>query len=71
MSQYSTSKILGKLAIEPSKIQDEDVLPQEAAQVMTDGEAVPQLKPSNELQMKEVLMKSLGASFSKDYSPMD
>lgn len=73
MSQYSTSKMLGKLAAGQSNSRFEKV-PQEMEEV-GQGFAAPQLlpsaKPSEELEMKKVLNNILGPSFSKGYSPMD
>lgn len=73
MSQYSTSKMLGKLAAGQSNSRCEGVS-QETEQVGQEF-AVPRLapsaKPSEELEMKNVLNNILGPSFSKGYSPMD
>ncbi|WP_454782958.1 hypothetical protein [Legionella sp. WA2022007384] len=74
MSQYSTSKMLGKLAVGQNNIRTEDVS-QETEEVEKEL-AAPQLvpsakKPSEELEMKNVLSNILGPSFSKGYSPMD
>ncbi len=72
MSQYSTSKMLGKLAAGQSNSRCE--VSQETEQVGQEF-AVPRLTPSaklsEELEMKNVLNNILGPSFSKGYSPMD
>lgn len=70
MSKNSTSTMLGKLAVGQNEPRTEVVLDQKSEDV---GEvcAVPQLKPSKQPKMEEVLTNILGASFSKGYSPMD
>ncbi|MCW8442554.1 hypothetical protein OQJ05_00630 [Fluoribacter gormanii] len=74
MSQYSTSKMLGKLAAGQSNPRIEEV--SQATEEVGQEFAVPQLMPSakkspEELEMKKVLNNILGSSFSKGYSPMD
>ncbi|QMT61297.1 MULTISPECIES: hypothetical protein [unclassified Legionella] len=74
MSQYSTSKMLGKLGAGQSNTRTE-ANSQETEEVAQEF-AVPQLtpsakKPSEELEMKHVLNNILGASFTKGHSPMD
>ncbi|PWY56952.1 hypothetical protein DGG96_04325 [Legionella qingyii] len=74
MSQYSTSKMLGKLAAGQGNTRIEDV--SQATEEVGQELAVPQLIPSakktsEELEMKKLLTNILGPSFSKGYSPMD
>ncbi|KTD67782.1 MULTISPECIES: hypothetical protein [Legionella] len=76
MSQFSTSKMLGKLAAGQGKPQFASVSSQKIEEV---GEEIaapkhqltPSAKPSAELDMKNVLGASLAPQFSKGYSPMD
>jgi hypothetical protein len=70
MSEYSTSIMLGKLATGQAKTQPKADVNQEEQEVK-EVFAVPQLKPSAEPEMKEVLANILGPSASKKYSPMD
>lgn len=73
MSQYSTSKMLGKLAAGQNNLRQNDV--SQDKEDINEEFAVPQLspsaKPSEELEMKNVLKNILGPSSSKGYSPMD
>ncbi|CAM2761479.1 hypothetical protein LEAN103870_01660 [Legionella anisa] len=71
MSQYSTSKMLGKLAAGQSNSRLEEVSQEieEVGQEFAVPQLVPSAKPSEE--MKNVLTNILGPSFSKGYSPMD
>lgn len=73
MSQFSTSKMLGRLAAGQIKPRVEEVS-QEKEEVEKEI-AVPQLtpsaKPSEDLEMKNILGAILGPSFSKGNSPMD
>ncbi|MBI2785901.1 MAG: hypothetical protein HYX60_06200 [Legionella longbeachae] len=70
MSDYSTSKMLGKLAVGKVKTQPENTLDEEMQEI-EEVFSVPQLKPSAEPQMKEVLANILSPSFSKKHSPVD
>ncbi|HHF7365767.1 TPA: hypothetical protein ACPSKY_000868 [Legionella bozemanae] len=73
MSQYSTSKMLGKLAAgqSNSRLKEVSQETEEVEQEFTVPQLVPSAKPSEELEMKKVLNNILGPSFSKGYSPMD
>lgn len=73
MSQYSTSKMLGKLAAgqNNSRLEDVSQETEEVGQEFAVPQLTPSARPSEELQMKEVLGNILGPSFSKGYSPMD
>ncbi|KTD39988.1 hypothetical protein [Legionella parisiensis] len=73
MSQYSTSKMLGKLAAGQSNSRHKDVSQEieEVAQEFAVPQLTPSAKPSEELEMKKVLNNILGPSFSKGYTPMD
>ncbi|HHT0593040.1 TPA: hypothetical protein ACTXXA_000132 [Legionella anisa] len=73
MSQYSTSKMLGKLAAGQSNSRHKEVSQEieEVGQEFAVPQLVPSAKPSEELEMKNVLNNILGPSFSKGYSPMD
>ncbi|KTD74493.1 hypothetical protein [Legionella tucsonensis] len=73
MSDYSTSKMLGKLAAgqSHSRLRDVSQKTEEVEQEFAVPQLVPSAKPSEELEMKKVLSNILGPSFSKEYSPMD
>ena len=72
MSQYSTSKMLGRLAGRQGKSRtEEEVLAREEEVEDIFSAPAPQLKPSTEPEMKEVLTHILGTSYSKKYSPVD
>ncbi|MCW8408504.1 hypothetical protein OQJ13_05905 [Legionella sp. PATHC035] len=72
MSQFSTSKMLGKLAAGQNKPRFEESLQDEKiGEEIATPQLTPSAKPSEELEMKKVLNNILGPSFSKGYSPMD
>lgn len=70
MSQYSPSKMLGKLAVGQNETCS-DAAPKQNLEEVGEAFAVPQLKPSKKPKMEEVLNKILGVSLSKGHSPMD